>query len=229
MAKGFQAHVRNTFLAGIFAVVPIAVTIFIIYKVDEWTRGISQWMFGRTIPFVGALIAVAAIYLGGLVATVSAGKFVIRSFDSVLSSLPGLRQLYIAWKQIAITPGGGTEGVFSHVCLIPDETGATHLLGFTNGKSIENSPDTLCVFVPASPNPINGRLYFVARDKCAMVDLSTEEAFKIVLSTGNYVPPEIGVGVEKFIRQSNAELPTSSVPGPTLKVERPTSNVERRM
>ena len=199
MQKGFQAHVRNTFLAGIFALVPIAVTIFVIYKVDELTRGISNWLFGKPIPFVGILIAIAAIYAAGIVATISLGKFIIRSFDSVLSGLPLLRPLYIAWKQIAITPGGGTEGVFSHVCLIPDETGATHLLGFTNGKPIENNPDTFCVFVPASPNPINGRLYFVHRDKCELVDLSTEEAFKIVLSTGNYVPGEIGTAMRRMI------------------------------
>ena len=194
-----QAHLRNTFLAGIFAVTPLAITVLLVFKVDEWTRVLSNWLFNRSIPFVGVLIALTAIYFAGLVATVSLGKFIIRSFDSVLSSLPGLRQLYIAWKQIVVTPGGGADGVFSHVCLIPDETGATHLLGFTNAKPIENHPNTYCVFVPGSPNPMNGRLYFVRIDKCTMVDLSTEEGFKVVLSTGNYVPPQVGVAMQQLV------------------------------
>ncbi|HEY7089365.1 MAG TPA: DUF502 domain-containing protein, partial [Tepidisphaeraceae bacterium] len=193
-----QTHVRNTFLAGIFAIIPLAVTGFIIYKVDEWTRGISSYLFGRPIPLVGVLIAIGVVYVVGLVATVSIGKLFIKGLDSLLTRVPGLRQFYIAWKQIAITPGG-TEGIFSRVVLIPDETGATHLLGFTCGRPIENQANTLCVFVPAAPNPINGRLYLVQREKCAMVDLTTEEAFKVVLSTGNYVPAQIGAALQKLL------------------------------
>jgi uncharacterized membrane protein len=195
---GLQAHVRNTFLAGIFAVVPIAVTLFIIYKVDEITRFISAYLFGKPIPFVGVVIAIATIYLAGLLATISTGKLLIRGIDAVILRLPVLKQFYVAWKQIALTPGG-TEGTFSKVVLIPDETGATHLLGFTCGRPIENEPNTLCVFVPAAPNPVNGRLYFVNRDKCMMVDCSTEEAFKVVLSTGNYVPQQVGLAMQKML------------------------------
>ena len=191
LMQPFQTHLRNTFLAGIFAVVPLALTAILIYKVDEWTRGISKYLVGREIPFVGVLIAIAAIYLMGLLATISIGQMLIRAIDALLSRVPVLRQLYTAWKQIAITPGG-TEGTFSHVVLIPDETGASHLLGFTSGRAIEDDPNTLCVFVPAAPNPVSGRLYFVHRSRCVIVDISTEEAFKVVLSTGNYVPAQIG-------------------------------------
>jgi uncharacterized membrane protein len=214
----FQAHVRNTFLAGIFAVVPVAVTIFIIYKVNEWTKFISEYFFDRSIPFVGVIIAIAVIYLVGVLATISTGKLLIRAVDALLVRLPILRQFYIAWKQIAITPGG-TEGVFSRVCLIPDETGATHLLGFTCGRPIENEPNTICVFVPAAPNPVNGRLYFVQREKCVMVDVSTEEAFKVVLSTGNYVPGEVGEAMRKML---TATRPAANVEGHAESVWHPT-------
>jgi uncharacterized membrane protein len=195
---GLQTHLRNTFLAGIFAVVPLVVTAFIIYKVNEWTLGISQYLFHREIPFVGVLVAIAAVYLTGLVATISVGKLFIRGVDALLVRVPGLRQFYIAWKQIAITPGG-TEGVFSKVVLILDETRVAHMLGFTSGRSIDNDPDTVCVFVPAAPNPISGRLYFVHRSKCVFLDVTTEEAFKVVLSTGNYVPAAMGTATQQLM------------------------------
>src|SRR6185369_9508100 len=79
-----------------------------------------------------------------------------------------------------------------------DETGATYLLGFSNGKTIEGDSDTYCVFVPAAPNPINGRLYFVHREKCQFVDVTPEEAFKVILSTGNYVPPGLGEATRRM-------------------------------
>jgi uncharacterized membrane protein len=190
-----QNHLRKTFLAGILAAVPLAVTAFVIWYIDSKTRFITQALFHVQIPFLGVAIAIVAIYFCGLLATSLLGRFFLNIVDKVLSRVPILRQLYIAWKQIALTPGG-TEGTFSRVVLIPDETGATHLLGFCSGRPLEGDPDTYCVFVPAAPNPINGRLYFVHREKCVFIELSTEEAFKVVLSTGNYIPPEVGAAAK---------------------------------
>jgi uncharacterized membrane protein len=184
-------HLRQTFLAGILSAIPIAVTGFIVWYVDNKTRFITEKLFGKPIPFLGVIIAIAAIYVCGLLATSLLGKFFLGIVDKILSRVPILRQLYIAWKQIALTPGG-TEGTFSKVVLIPDETGATHLMGFCSGRPLDGDVNTFCVFVPAAPNPVNGRLYFVHREKCVFMDVSTEEAFKVILSTGNYIPPQIG-------------------------------------
>jgi uncharacterized membrane protein len=54
---------------------------------------------------------------------------------------------------------------------------------------MESAEPMYCVFVPNSPNPITGRLYFVPAELCTFTDISVEEAFKVILSTGNYVPP----------------------------------------
>lgn len=84
------------------------------------------------------------------------------------------------------------------------------MIGFTNGKPIEGDEDTFCVFVPASPNPINGRLYFVHKVNCEFVDITADEAFKAILSSGNYVPSAIGIATRKLMLQharKPSELP----------------------
>jgi uncharacterized membrane protein len=189
-----QNHLRQTFLAGIFAAVPVAVTIFIVWYIDAQTRFISEKLFHKAIPFLGVVIAIVSIYLCGLIATTLLGKWILKLIDKTLSKVPGLKQFYVAWKQIALTPGG-TEGTFARVVLIPDETNATYLLGFCNGRSIPGDDQTICVFVPAAPNPIHGRLYFVRRERCQLIDVTPEEAFKVILSTGNYIPPELGIAM----------------------------------
>jgi uncharacterized membrane protein len=205
-----QNHLRKTFLAGIFAAVPVAVTGFIVWYVDNKTRGISRYLFnGREVPIVGIVIAIGAIYLCGLIATTLLGRFFLRVVDSILSRLPILRQFYIAWKQIALTPGG-TEGTFSRVVLIPDETGATHLLGFSSGRTIDGDDQTYCVFVPAAPNPVNGRLYFVRKEKCVFIDVLPDEAFKVILSTGNYIPEAVGVAAKALALQRNPNVETGN-------------------
>ncbi|MGA3067596.1 MAG: DUF502 domain-containing protein, partial [Tepidisphaeraceae bacterium] len=182
-----QGKIRRTFVAGIFASVPLAVTILIIWWVDQKTRVITYWLFHRSIPFVGVLIAVAAIYVTGMITSSLVGRFFLRLLDNILMHLPVVRQLYLGWKQIALTPGG-TEGTFSRVVMVPDETGQMHMLGFTSGRVLEGDPPRLCVFIPSAPNPITGRLFFIEAAKCEILQMTPEEAFKVILSTGNYIP-----------------------------------------
>jgi len=193
----FQKHVRNTFLAGIFAAVPIVVTVFILWWVESKTRPAAHYVIlhvfhiDRDIPFLGVALAVGGIYLIGMATTSLIGKFFLNILDRILLRVPVLRQVYTGWKQVALTPGG-TEGMFSKVALIPDATGHTAVLAFTHGRPVDPAGEILCVFVPSIPNPLTGQLRFVRRSSCRMVDISAEEAFKIILSTGNYVPSEIG-------------------------------------
>ena len=184
-------HIRKTFLTGIFAAIPLAVTIFIIYWINDKTQPVTYWVFRHNIPLAGVVIALGAIYFVGMIANVLIGTAFLRYVDKTLSRVPMLGQLYSSWKQIALTPGG-TEGTFSKVVVIPDETGRMKWLGFTSGRVVEAPEPSYCVFVPNSPNPITGRLYFVPVGLCTMLTMSVEEAFKLILSTGNYVPPLTG-------------------------------------
>ena len=161
----FQAHLRTTFLAGIFAIIPIAVTAFIIYKIHEYSKGISS------IPFVGVLVALAAIYLIGLFVTVSIGKYILKRIDAVILKIPVLKTLYESWKHVSFTSDGG-EGMFAKVVLVAEVSPHARVIGFTNGQPVEGDPQTLCVFVPNAPNPLQGRLLFVDRSRCAILDLS---------------------------------------------------------
>jgi uncharacterized membrane protein len=204
MAFSLQRHLRNTFLAGIFSAVPLAITVFIIWWAEYHTRPISHYLFGRDIPFVGVGISLAVIYAAGVATSSLLGKWVLSIIDSLLLRLPVIKQIYLGWKQIALTPGG-TEGVFSKVALIPNETGQTLLLGFTSARPVDGHPDILCVFIPSCPNPVMGRLYLVRRELCQLVDLSTEEAFKIILSTGNYVPSALGDAAMELFEKPKAE------------------------
>ncbi len=186
-----QKHVRNTFLTGIFAAIPLAVTLFVIWYVESTTRQPLRDYLNLNIPFVGVILAIALIYALGLIVNSLVGKWVIGTIDRVLLRVPLLKELYQAWKQVTITPGG-KEGIFARVVLVPVENKTMRALGFTSGEPIPGDLTTCCVFVPAMPNPIAGRLYFVPLNDCIPLGISVEEAFKLLLSGGNYVPAEIG-------------------------------------
>jgi uncharacterized membrane protein len=181
-----QVHLRNKLVAGALAAIPLVVTIFILWWVDSKARAI----FNVEQPFVGIAIALVGLYLLGVFVTSFVGQFLLGAVDAVLRRLPGLRDLYRSWKQVALTTDTH-DGIFAHVVLIPGD-GGTRILGFTSAKGVEGDPATWCVFVPASPNPTSGRLFFVPAKACLLVDMSSQEALKLVISGGSYVPSAIG-------------------------------------
>ncbi len=191
-----QKHVRNTFLTGIFAAIPLAVTAVVIAYVEGTTRRPLREYLNLDIPFIGVIVAIALIYLLGLAVNSLVGKWILGLADRMFLRVPLLKDLYQAWKQVTMTPGG-KEGMFAKVVLIPVENKETRALGFTSGDGIPGDPTTCCVFVPAMPNPISGRLYFVPVSQCIPLGVSVEEAFKLLLSGGNYVPAEIGAATRR--------------------------------
>jgi uncharacterized membrane protein len=185
-----KAHIERKFVAGTLAAIPVVVTVFILWYVDSQVRA----LFPVRYPFLGIVVALAAIYLLGVFVTSLGGKYLLRLIDWVLTHLPGLRDLYRTWKQIAVTPDMN-QGVFARVVTIPDESGRLRMLGFTSGRAIDGTADTVCVFVPASPNPTSGRLYFVALADCRFLALGAQEALKFIVSGGNYVPAAVGASL----------------------------------
>ena len=185
-----QKHLRNAFLAGIFAAIPVGATIFLVWYVESVTRAPLQKLFRLNIPFIGIPIAIAVIYLLGLLVTSLVGRWILRLLDRLLSRLPLLKDLYTAWKQISVTRGG-TEGMYARVVLVPAEGDAMQV-AFTSGECVPGDPQRCCVFVPNTPNPVTGRLLFVRRERIQTTSMTAEEAFKFLISTANYIPPEVG-------------------------------------
>src|SRR5499427_9387833 len=183
-----KAHLRNKLVAGALAAIPVIVTIFILWYVDSKARDVLH----VHTPVVGIAITIVAIYLLGVFVTSVVGQFLLRAFDRVIRRVPGLRDLYRSWKQVALTDT--QVGIFAHVVLVPDDAGRGCVLGFTSGHAIEGDPGLSCVFVPGSPNPTTGRLHFVPTTRCIRLDLSPQEALKLIISGGNYVPAAVGKG-----------------------------------
>ena len=183
-------HVKNKFVAGLVAAIPIAVTLFLVFYVDSMVQKVVHLPY----PLLGILLSLAVIYGLGVFVTSLIGRYLLRTFDRVLAGIPGLRDLYRTWKQLLVTPDLDS-GMFAKVVLLPDESGQHYLLGFSTGRPIGEDGDRLCVFVPNSPNPITGRLYFASMKRCHFLPISPKDAFTTVVSSGNYLPEALGVSL----------------------------------
>ncbi len=185
--EALQRHLRNKLLAGALAAGPIVALIWGAIWLEEHAKPLAGPL-GVYFPGLGTLLAVLGVYLLGLIITSLLGKLLLRLVERVLLRIPGLNHLYRAWKDVVGTPTS-KQGVFDQVVLVPTSEGKGAQLGFHSGTGVPGDEQTLCVFVPGSPNPITGRLVLVPRNECRPVPISLEEAFKFLLSTGNYLPP----------------------------------------
>ncbi len=189
------SHLRSKLLAGIFAAIPILVTIAIFYTLEQYTQAITKW-FGLSIPGLGLAIAGLLIYLLGVLVTSLAGVFLLRLFDQLFSSLPGIRFVYQAWKDILLLPPN-RSGMYHHVVLVHSSPAPIYEVGFTSSISFQGSNDWIPVLIPNVPNPLTARLLVVHRDRCSFPRVTVDEAFKYFFSTGNFLPPGLIVPAPK--------------------------------
>src|SRR5439155_24726723 len=85
-----RKHLRNTFLAGIFAAIPLAVTIFIVWYVEHATRETMRQLLDVNVPFLGIAVAIGLIYVLGLIVSSLIGRIFLRLIDWILLRVPGL-------------------------------------------------------------------------------------------------------------------------------------------
>jgi uncharacterized membrane protein len=67
-------------------------------------------------------------------------------------------------------------------------------IGFITSYELEEvqaktEQEVTCVFVPTTPNPTTGFIVLVPRNEVVMLDMTVDEAFKMLLTLGVVVPP----------------------------------------
>ena len=181
-------HLRNKLLAGGVAAAPIVIIIIAAVWLEQNTRPLARLVGLPDLPGLGVLIGLVGVYLLGVASTSLVGGILARCVDYLLRRIPGLNMLYRAWKDTLYLPPGKT-GVFHLVVLVPSRSGIGRQIGFTSGDTIPGDPPCRCVFMPGLPNPLSGQLVLIPSESCIPLRVSVEEAFKFLLSTGNYIPP----------------------------------------
>lgn len=190
---------KKYFIAGTLVLVPLAGTIWILKTVIIWADGFfvsllpsvlqPAFLLSPKVPGVGLVLTIALIIGTGIVTRLYLGNRLIALGDRIISKIPFGRAVYGALKQIlqtAFTPGSEK---FKGVCLVEYPKEGSFSIAFITGKSPpESSPDALKkyirVFVPTTPNPTSGFLLIVPEDKVKMLDMSVEEASKVIISGG---------------------------------------------
>jgi uncharacterized membrane protein len=118
--------------------------------------------------------------------------------EGLLGRMPIVRSLYRGLKQIFETVVSSQAKAFQTVGLIEYPRkgvwALVFLAGDTRGEIEHHVNETVAVFLPTTPNPTSGFLLFVKRSEIMVLDMTLEEAAKLIISGGLVTPEYRGPG-----------------------------------
>jgi uncharacterized membrane protein len=204
-------RLRNYFLTGIVVAAPVFITMYITWAFLRWVDARVKPLIPHvynpdtylpfTVPGVGLIFAILVITLLGFLTANLVGRTVVTFGENLLDRTPFVRNIYRGLKQLFQTVLSQSSRSFQKVVLIEYPTDGVWRVGFVatraKGEIADTMPDEnlLCVFIPNTPNVTAGFLVFVPRERAVTLDMSVEEAAKMIISSGLVVPPHPRPGV----------------------------------
>lgn len=209
-ARGFLAtRLRNYFLTGLIICAPLAITAYITWSfilwADSWVKPYLPFDYNPDnflpypVPGFGLLTALMLITLVGFFAANLIGRSIVNFGESLLSRTPLVRTIYKGLKQIFQTVLQDQSNSFKKAGLIEYPSPglwslvfvATDAKGELAVKFRDRGLDMVAVFLPPTPVPTAGFLIFVPREKIVLLDMSAEDAAKMLISGGLVVPEQL--------------------------------------
>ena len=215
--KSFFSGLRNSFLTGVVVIAPVGLTVWLIWSVIGWVDGVVlPFVPSRYQPenilntFLGLDIQLQLRGLGvvfflifttfvGWLAKGLLGRSLIRSAERFVNRMPVVRSIYSGVKQIAETVFSQADRSFEKACIVQYPRKGIWAVGFISTPAkgeirarVNDAQNLLSVFVPTTPNPTSGFLLFFPAEDVIELDMSIEDAAKLVISAGLVYPNENG-------------------------------------
>lgn len=183
----FQSIKRRIF-AGLIAIVPIAVTFWILKFLFIFLDGFAAPLLKQVdieIPGLGIILTLLFIFILGILITNVLGKTIFSWGEKILDKLPFVNTIYNTIKQITSAFSSSTVKSFEQVVFIQyPRKGLWTMCFVTNQSKNENGESLYHVFVPTTPNPTSGVFIIVPQKDAIHPDISVEDGLKAIISGG---------------------------------------------
>jgi len=222
MGKGYGTKLRDDLLAGILVLAPVGITAWVFFFLVGIADGMigllpavvrPETYLGFPIPGLGVLLALILVAITGLTMRYYAGQKVVEWYEGMLSRVPLVSGVYQGFKQLVNTLFTQRGQHFRQVVLVEYPRKGLYCFAFVTNEDtflkVEGSVDRLIsIFLPTTPNPTSGFYLLVPAQDLLKVDITTEEAFKLIMSAGIVPPGNIRLANEWIGMTNPGVLPT---------------------
>ena len=198
-----RARTFRNYLIGVLLVwIPIMITVWVV----RFLSGIldtsllllpPSWrpeaVFGTYIPGLGIMLSLLILILTGLVMKNLFGVQIVAGLESLVRRIPVVGAIYSGAKTFSETVLTDKGRSFKQVVMVEFPRKGVYSIGFITSHELEEAQHkteqvVTCVFVPTTPNPTTGFIILVPRDEVVYMDMTVDDAFKMLLTLGVVVP-----------------------------------------
>ena len=203
-------RLRNYLISGLLFWIPLILTIIVIKFFLEFINGLvpqeylpeAIFNLDTTIPGSGIILLFLIILITGILVTNILGKRLVALWEKLLNRIPGFRNIYNILKKVSDTVLNTSSQSFKKAFLIQYPSKGIWVIAFQSGdyrgeaESIIGQK-TINLFVPTTPNPTSGFFVLIPKKDAFELDISVEDAFKLVISAGVVTPNSVKIKDKK--------------------------------
>jgi len=185
--------VKKLFITGLVAIMPIGVTLFVLYTILSFVDGLLgntiYKAIGFRIPGLGILLVASLVLLMGIFVNSYLGRKAKQGLEKKLISMPLVGNIFSPIKDLVgnITENNAENFKSAVIVKFPNEY--SYSIGFITKDNIDIlGQDRLAIFVPTTPNPTNGFLMYLKAEEVIKIDMPIEQALQTIISIGTISP-----------------------------------------
>lgn len=193
---------RTYLVTGLLVWVPIVITFFVLKLFVDMVDTVllllpAGWrpevLLGFPIPGLGVIVTGLVLLGTGALLANLVGRTLVAGGEKLVARVPFVGPIYRGSKQLAETVLSPSSKSFRKVVLVRWPYREARSIAFVTGSelaevSAKTGEDLVSVFVPTTPNPTSGFIFMVPRAEVVELDMSVDEAFRLVVSLGMVVP-----------------------------------------
>jgi len=199
------SRIRTYFLTGLVVAGPVAITIWLVWSFVTWVDDLvrpfipiayrPETYLPIKVPGFGLIIAFLALTVLGFLTANLVGRTMVEIGETILERVPIVRPLYRGLKQVFETLFSKSASSFRTVGLVEFPAPGMWSLVFLStppGADITvhlpREEEYVSAFMPCTPNPTTGFFFYVLRREVVEIDISVEDAAKLLMSAGMIQP-----------------------------------------
>lgn len=193
---------KRYLVAGLLLWLPILATLvvlrFLVNLFDKILEFLPKGyqpdvLLGIHLPGLGLIFALMLMLFTGFMITHIIGHRMVALWDGLVAKIPLVRTIYHAVQQVTKSMLSASEDSFSNVLLVEYPRRGVWSIAFQTSASFELAKDAtgselMSVFLPTTPNPTSGFLLLIPKADTVKVDMTVDEALRMVISLGVVLP-----------------------------------------
>jgi len=214
-----QRWIRDSLISGIVVAVPLFVVYWVVERIVLQVEGVlgplpttlvPQWV--KDIPGLGFSVTILVLLILGTLFRGFVGRRVVGGVEGLLRRVPLVGTLYFAFQQLLKSVFSSEAQSFQRVVLVEFPRKHAYCLGFVTAKAWAGAEEAvgrsmISVFVPTTPNPTSGFFMMIPDEDLIVLNMTVEEAFKSIMSSGIVLPADGGVVEGIDLQSVTMELP----------------------